>query len=112
MDLDANHWVTTTTADQLLAMDEALSKLGQEDPLAAQLVKLRYFAGMSVEEAADVLDVSRTTAYRHWTYARAWIRAKVKAGSGSSDTFGNCSLGWKNFPTRVGQIPVFCRMDQ
>ena len=87
VDLDANQWVTTTTADQLLAIDEALSKLGQEDPLAAQLVKLRYFAGMSVEEAADVLDVSRTTAYRHWTYARAWIRAKVKAGSGSSDTF-------------------------
>ena len=86
-EFDENHWITTTTADQLLAVDEALSKLGQEDPLAAQLVKLRYFAGMSVEEAADVLDVSRTTAYRHWTYARAWIRAKVKAGSDSSDSF-------------------------
>jgi len=85
--LDENQWGTTTSADRLLAIDEALSKLGQEDPLAAQLVKLRYFAGMSVEEAADVLDVSRTTDYQHWTYARAWIRAKVKAGSDSSDSF-------------------------
>jgi RNA polymerase sigma factor (TIGR02999 family) len=84
VDLDENQWVTTTTPEQLLAVDEALSKLHREDQTAAALVKLRYFAAMSVEEAADVLGIPRTTAYRHWTYARAWIRAEVRAGDSSS----------------------------
>jgi DNA invertase Pin-like site-specific DNA recombinase len=55
-----------------------LSQLSCDDSMAADLVKLRYYAGMSVEEAADALGISRTTAYRHWTYARAWIRARVQ----------------------------------
>jgi DNA-directed RNA polymerase specialized sigma24 family protein len=45
--------------------------------LAADLVKLRYFAGLNIEEAAKLLSISRATAYRHWTYARAWIRCEV-----------------------------------
>jgi RNA polymerase sigma factor (TIGR02999 family) len=60
-------------ADDLLALDEALAKLAAEDPEAAAVVKLRYFAGLSVEEAAQALDMSRASAYRHWTFARAWL---------------------------------------
>ena len=59
--------------DDLLALDEALTRLAAEDPEAAQVVQLRYFAGLSVEEAAESLGMSRATAYRHWTFARAWL---------------------------------------
>lgn len=83
LDLDENQWITTTTPDQLLAVDEALSKLAQEDPTAAEVVKLRYFAAMSVEEAAEALGIHRATAHRHWAYARAWIRAEVRSGDTS-----------------------------
>jgi RNA polymerase sigma factor (TIGR02999 family) len=63
--------------DEVLAVNEALERLAAEDPQAAELVKLRYFAGLSVEEAAQALGLSRATAYRHWTYARAWVRCEV-----------------------------------
>jgi RNA polymerase sigma factor (TIGR02999 family) len=63
--------------EEILVVDEALSKLAAEDPLAADLVKLRYFAGLGVDEAAGALGMSRATAYRHWIYARAWIRCEV-----------------------------------
>lgn len=66
-----------TPPDEVLAVDEALAKLAAEDPQAAELVKLRYFAGLSVEDAAQSLSISRATAYRHWTYARAWIQCEV-----------------------------------
>jgi RNA polymerase sigma factor (TIGR02999 family) len=59
--------------DELLALDEALAKFEAEEPAKAQLVKLRYFTGLSLEEAADALGISRATAVRHWTYARAWL---------------------------------------
>jgi RNA polymerase sigma factor (TIGR02999 family) len=59
--------------EDLLALDEALTRLAAEDPEAAAVVQLRYFAGLSVEEAAQSLGMSRATAYRHWTYARAWL---------------------------------------
>jgi RNA polymerase sigma factor (TIGR02999 family) len=61
------------SAEELLALDEALTRLATEDPEAAQVVQLRYFAGLSVEEAAESLAMSRATAYRHWTFARAWL---------------------------------------
>jgi RNA polymerase sigma factor (TIGR02999 family) len=64
-----------TDSEKLLAVDDILDKLAAETPEAAELVKLRIFAGMTVNEAADALGVSRTTAFRHWTYARAWLRA-------------------------------------
>ena len=60
-------------ADELLALDEALTRLAAADPEAAAVVQLRYFAGLSVEDAAQSLGVSRATAYRHWTFARAWL---------------------------------------
>jgi RNA polymerase sigma factor (TIGR02999 family) len=60
-------------AEQLLALDEALDRFAAVDALKAELVKLRYFAGLSEEEAAAALDISRATASRHWNYARAWL---------------------------------------
>ena len=60
--------------EQLLALDEALTRLAAEDPVAARVVELRHFAGLSIEDAAATLGLSRATAYRHWTYARAWLR--------------------------------------
>jgi RNA polymerase sigma factor (sigma-70 family) len=61
----------------LLALDEAVDKLDQEDPQAAAIAKLRLFAGLSADEAADALGVSRTTAFRNWTYARAFLQAEL-----------------------------------
>ena len=61
----------------VLVIDEALQKLAAEDPRAAELVKLRYFAGLSLTEAAHVLGISRTTAYHDWAYARAWLRCEL-----------------------------------
>ncbi|HEX2475518.1 MAG TPA: ECF-type sigma factor [Lacipirellulaceae bacterium] len=63
----------------LLALDEALQKLESEQPDKAQLVKLRYFAGCSLEEAAKMLGISRATAQRHWAYARAWLFGQLNA---------------------------------
>ena len=65
-------------ADDLLALDEALHKLAAQDPEAAQVVQLRYFAGLSVEEAARALGLSRASAYRHWTFARAWLLRELR----------------------------------
>jgi RNA polymerase sigma factor (TIGR02999 family) len=59
--------------EELLALDEALDRLAAKDPVRAELVKLRYFAGLSEEEAAAALGISRATASRYWTYARAWL---------------------------------------
>lgn len=59
--------------EDVLALDEALTKLAAEDAAAAELVKLRFYAGFSVEEAADALGISRAQGYRHWNYARAWL---------------------------------------
>ena len=59
--------------DDLLDLDDALSKLEQEDPVKANLVKLRFFAGLSVEQAATALGISRATADRYWSFSRAWL---------------------------------------
>jgi DNA-directed RNA polymerase specialized sigma24 family protein len=61
-------------------LDDALSRLAQEDPDAAGVAKLRLFTGLSVEEASQVLHISRATAFRHWTYARAWLQAQLQEG--------------------------------
>ncbi len=62
---------------KLLALDEALAKLEQQYPAKAQLVKLRYFAGLSIREAAKALDISTATADRYWAYARAWLQREM-----------------------------------
>ena len=70
--------------DALLDLDGLLTRLAGEDPEAAAVAKLRIFAGLSVEEAAQALSTSRAGAYRQWTYARAWLHARLAAGSGPS----------------------------
>jgi RNA polymerase sigma factor (TIGR02999 family) len=70
--LDETMGVTDARED-LLALDEALDKLAEQEPVKAELVKLRYFAGLSLEEAAACLDISPATAKRYWAVARAWL---------------------------------------
>ena len=78
LDLNDIHLACTSSPDDFLALDDALGKLVAEDPTAGQLVKLRYFAGLSVAEAADTLGISRSAAYDHWAYARAWLRCELQ----------------------------------
>jgi RNA polymerase sigma factor (TIGR02999 family) len=66
--------------DDLLALDEALRKLEKEDPVKAKLVNLRHFAGLTVDQAAEVLNISPATADRYWAYARAWLHAEITRG--------------------------------
>ena len=70
--------------EDLLALDEALDRLAAEDPLKANLVKLRYFAGLTLPDAAATLGLSERTAGRHWAYARAWLRRAVEGGGQKS----------------------------
>lgn len=77
VDIDAVEIVTRVSPDQLLAIDEAVARLAEDDPPAAQIVKLRYYAGLSVEQAAETLGLSTATAYRHWAYARAWLHSEL-----------------------------------
>jgi RNA polymerase sigma factor (TIGR02999 family) len=64
----------TTPADELLDIDEALIRLADEDSQAARLIQLRYFAGLSIDDAAEAIGISRSTAYEHWSYARARLK--------------------------------------
>jgi RNA polymerase sigma factor (TIGR02999 family) len=64
--------------EELLALHEALDKLAVDDPLKAQLVELRYFGGLTGDQAADVLGISPSSADRHWAFARAWLQAEVR----------------------------------
>ena len=73
VDLPADLAATGARTDDLVALDEALTRLEQHDPDAARLVKLRYFAGLSHQEAADALGVSRGAADRLWALGRAWL---------------------------------------
>lgn len=74
---------TRMSSDELLSLDEALEKLKKEDPVKAQLVTLRYFGGMTIEQASEVLGISRVTAHRYWTYARAWLHQQITGNSAS-----------------------------
>jgi RNA polymerase sigma factor (TIGR02999 family) len=78
-----------TPSEDLLALDEALAKLEAKDPLKAQLVKLRYFAGLSEDEAAQALGISRTTAHRHWRYARVWLLNELGEDGGAQGVLRN-----------------------
>jgi RNA polymerase sigma factor (TIGR02999 family) len=77
LDIDAVDLASKATPPQLLAIDDALAKLAREDPSAAKLVELRYFAGLTVDEAGKALGISTATAYRHWNYARAWLHCEL-----------------------------------
>jgi RNA polymerase sigma factor (TIGR02999 family) len=76
-DLDDAGDAIAPPAGDLLALDDALEKLSSEDRLSADLVKLRYFAGLSIDEAAAALGMSPRTADRRWSYARAWLRQEM-----------------------------------
>ena len=85
-DLTAAEPATEGVPEDLLALDEALQKLAQTDPLKADLVKLRYFAGLTLEEAAQALGVARSTAAEHWAYTRAWLRVEIAKGNDAPAT--------------------------
>jgi RNA polymerase sigma factor (TIGR02999 family) len=72
--------------DELLDLSDALDKLAQEDPASAELVKLRYFAGLTLDEAADALGIVRRTADRYWAFARSWLYAELRKGEESAET--------------------------
>jgi RNA polymerase sigma factor (TIGR02999 family) len=71
--IDALDVADTASPDEMLVIDEALTALAKHDPSAAEVVKLRYFAGLTIDEAAKSLGMSTRNAYRHWSYARAWL---------------------------------------
>jgi RNA polymerase sigma factor (TIGR02999 family) len=71
---------TRLPPDELLALDEALRRLEQIDPVKARLVTLRYFSGMTIEQAAAASNISRVTAHRYWTFARAWLHQEMTGG--------------------------------
>lgn len=68
----------------ILALDEALQRFAKIEPAAAELVKLRYFAGLTIPDAAEAVGVSKTTADRYWAYARAWLHAELDAPGDSA----------------------------
>ena len=83
VDLEEHDVPVTPPPEELLALDEALARLAAEDAEAARVVDLHFFAGLSIDEAADALGVSRATAYRQWAYARAWLRCEL-GGEGNA----------------------------
>jgi RNA polymerase sigma factor (TIGR02999 family) len=83
--------------EDLLALDAALARLAERDPVKARLVELRYFAGLSGETAAEILGISARTADRYWVYARAWLRREME-GAGPDQEIGKA-------PDAGGAIP-------
>jgi len=73
-------------SEDVLALNDALEKLEKQDRNKADLVKLRYFAGMTMEQAAEAVGISPATAHRHWNYARAWLHQEI---SGKDESFRN-----------------------
>jgi RNA polymerase sigma factor (TIGR02999 family) len=81
--LDGVHLEVAAPADDLAAVDEALDRLERSDPMAAKVVKLRYFAGLTMPEAARALGLPLRSAERHWTYARTWLHRELSRGAKS-----------------------------
>jgi RNA polymerase sigma factor (TIGR02999 family) len=98
--LDHVDAATVAPPDELLALDEALERLERHDPIAGQLVKFRYFAGLSLEQAAEVLGISSATAYRHWSFGRAWLHIATQqyvfAQKACKQKWGQTSPGGAN----------------
>ncbi|HUR45515.1 MAG TPA: sigma-70 family RNA polymerase sigma factor [Candidatus Saccharimonadales bacterium] len=78
LDADEIEIASPAPDDQLLALNEALDRFAAIEPKQAELVKLRYFVGLKIEEAAEVLGISEATAKRWWTYARAWLFNEIQ----------------------------------
>jgi RNA polymerase sigma factor (TIGR02999 family) len=94
VDLDEATMVGRMPPEDLLALDEAMTRLAADDPIKARLVQLRFFAGLSLEEASEVLGISAVTAKRYWRYAKAWLHREV-AGEGDP---GDTSAPGSEFP--------------
>jgi len=84
INLDSAELVYVNPPDELLILNDAIDKLAAEDANAAQLFKLRYFAGLSVEQAAEMVGLPRSTAYEHWAYARAWLHCELYGEPGGT----------------------------
>ena len=93
VDLDSACALTEDRHEDLLALDEVLTRFATLDPLKADLVKLRFFAGMTVPEAAEALGISVATAERYWTYARVWLYCELGDGKAEEETPMNSSIG-------------------
>jgi DNA-directed RNA polymerase specialized sigma24 family protein len=78
-ELESSDIAAPEVSDDLLALDEALDRLAEHDPQSAELVKLRYFAGLTIPQAAEVLGVSSRKADFIWSFARAWLRREIEA---------------------------------
>ena len=77
VEINDAQFVSDQKSEDLIALDEALDKLAKKDKIKANLVKLRFFAGLTSEQAAEVLNISHNTADKYWAYARAWLRAEI-----------------------------------
>jgi len=77
IDLDGMEVVTDGPSEELLALNEALDRLAEKDQVKADLVKLRYFAGLTCKQAAQLLEISHSTADEYWAYAKAWLKAEI-----------------------------------
>ena len=84
VDLESVVLTLDEPSDELVALDEALTELGKAHPEKAQLVKLRYFGGLTLNEAAEALNVSTSTADRHWAFARAWLYRRMSDPASTS----------------------------
>ena len=82
-EIDAGGLVAPETDLDLVALDAALSRLAEQDPIKARLVELRFFAGLTGEQAAEVLGISASAADRLWVYTRAWLRRELGFGDES-----------------------------
>ncbi len=79
-EVDEADAIVMSDSTDMIALDEALDKLTREDKVKAELVKLRYFAGLTVEQAGQILGISRATADRYWTFARTWLYKEISKG--------------------------------
>lgn len=84
VDADPNLLGHDTAATQVLEIDEALGRLSEQSPGVAKLVELKYFGGLTLDEAAAALGISSRTAHRHWAYAKAWLRNEIQPDANAS----------------------------
>ena len=85
VDLDAAEIAAPAIGEDVLAIDEALKRLEQRDPARSAVVSLRYFAGLTIDQTAEVLGISPATVSDHWAYARAWLYREVSEGGTSTE---------------------------
>jgi RNA polymerase sigma factor (TIGR02999 family) len=86
VDLDKAAIANDAAVDELIALDEALEKLSTEDRVSAELIKLRFFAGLTMDQASEILSIPRRTAERNWSYARAWLYREISKGDATAES--------------------------